>query len=417
MPQQLETRADRRRDERRRRRAPRVHAATVSLAAFTAAALTATTAVPAAVPAPRETAASAEVPEPVTVADGTAVEVEGSTGPVAVVESAVAQASTALLAAQNVAMEGVDATTEQAQTINRTTAVVRELVRRAAEEADVEVPAVAAAAAPVEDDDAATSSPAAEEGPAFDPAAVPTTPTVVQDGDAVAVDLTLTTPTTEVASAADAAVEAAAAEVATTTGDDEGTPAAVIVAAAIEQQTATLAELVAAPVTPVSVDPAPSPEEIAAEQAKAAEEAARAEAQRVAELSAAAATYGNGQIPENLLQGLSWDNHAIRPDAATALERVNAAFAATFGVNLQINDGYRSYSDQVATKASRGYWAATPGYSNHGLAVAVDIGGLAYGNAMYEWMAANAGAYGWVNPDWAKQGGRKPEPWHWEFTG
>jgi len=410
-----------------------------------------TTGVPAAVTAPQTTAPQTTTPRsgtttepaPVAVSTDAHIDVEaGPTSPVAAVASAVEQASDTLLVAQHVAMDLVDAPADQVEKISHTTAVVRELVRRAAAETDVEVPPVAAAAAPAHGEPVAPSTPAqstlasepvlpaASTGtPAFDPASVPSTPSpaLVRSSDTVAVDLTLTPPTPAVTSAAEAAVKAVAAEL--TDADAKEAPhTAVVVAAAIEQQTAALAELVGAPVTPVSVDPAPTPEEIAAAKAKAeaeaaakaqaeAEAAARAAAERVAHAAAAAASYGNGQIPGDLLWGISWTDHELRADAAESLERLNSAFAAAFGMNLQINDGYRSYADQVAMKASRGYWAATPGHSNHGLAVAVDIGGLSYGNAMYRWLAENAGAYGWVNPDWAQAGGRKPEPWHWEYVG
>jgi hypothetical protein len=30
-------------------------------------------------------------------------------------------------------------------------------------------------------------------------------------------------------------------------------------------------------------------------------------------------------------------------------------------------------------------------------------------------MTANAGRFGFVQPDWAGPGGEKPEPWHWEY--
>ncbi len=68
-------------------------------------------------------------------------------------------------------------------------------------------------------------------------------------------------------------------------------------------------------------------------------------------------------------------------------------------------------------KASRGYFAAPPGMSNHGWALALDLGGgiQSYGTAQYEWMRANAPAYGWDNPEWARAGGSKNEPWHWEY--
>ncbi|WP_162616453.1 M15 family metallopeptidase [Xylanimonas allomyrinae] len=50
--------------------------------------------------------------------------------------------------------------------------------------------------------------------------------------------------------------------------------------------------------------------------------------------------------------------------------------------------------------------------------MAVDLGGnvAGFGSDGYRWLAANAGAFGWENPDWARPGGSKPEPWHWEYT-
>ncbi len=187
------------------------------------------------------------------------------------------------------------------------------------------------------------------------------------------------------------------------------------VATALAQQTAALAELIdATPAAGVAVVPAPSPEEIAAK--KAAEEAARAAA-----LAAEAARYGNGQIPEHLLAPIPWSTTGsrLRADATAALIRLNEAFKAEFGTDLGITDSYRSYADQVAVKKKRGFWAAKPGHSNHGFAVAVDLSsGIAdFSSPQYAWMKANAPAYGWIHPDWAEPGGRKPEPWHWEFTG
>ena len=71
----------------------------------------------------------------------------------------------------------------------------------------------------------------------------------------------------------------------------------------------------------------------------------------------------------------------------------------------------------VAMKSSRGYFAAVPGTSNHGWGLALDLGGGVqdYGTAQYEWMRANAPAFGFDNPEWARAGGSKNEPWHWEF--
>jgi len=185
----------------------------------------------------------------------------------------------------------------------------------------------------------------------------------------------------------------------------------------------------------VSVKAGPTPEEIAAAK-KAAEERRAARAARAAERDAAKAqkaaaaraaeakemaeaakNYGNGQIPSSILCGLSFSGEQLRCDAAMALDDLNGAFRATFGRNLDLTDGYRSYADQVSVAASKGGLAAVPGTSNHGLGQAVDLsGGIeSFGSAEHNWMVANAGKYGWKHPAWAQAGGSKPEAWHWEY--
>src|SRR5690625_4959048 len=93
-------------------------------------------------------------------------------------------------------------------------------------------------------------------------------------------------------------------------------------------------------------------------------------------------------------------------------------------------DAYRSMDEQVAmlkrnyTRVSRGRskssdrsyggstWAkkpgrpltASPGYSNHGNGVAVDI----HPGPIQTWLKGNAGRYGWVNDV-------PSEPWHWSY--
>ena len=130
-----------------------------------------------------------------------------------------------------------------------------------------------------------------------------------------------------------------------------------------------------------------------------------------------AAGYGsNGQVPSSEMCTL-WDGHTqVRADAAVALAKLNQAYIAQFGEPMCITDGYRSYSQQVATKAAKGYLAAVPGSSNHGWGLAVDICAESYSGDRWDWLAANAPAYGWDNPDWARYGGSKYEPWHWEWT-
>jgi LAS superfamily LD-carboxypeptidase LdcB len=88
-----------------------------------------------------------------------------------------------------------------------------------------------------------------------------------------------------------------------------------------------------------------------------------------------------------------------------------------FGSPLCITDSYRSLGAQVTAFRAKPALAAVPGTSNHGWALAVDLcGGINIaGTVQSAWMAANAGRFGFVQPDWARQGGEKPEPWHWEF--
>ena len=158
----------------------------------------------------------------------------------------------------------------------------------------------------------------------------------------------------------------------------------------------------------------------------AAEEAARVAAEQAAQAAQRAAWkeslkgFPNGQIADGALCQLSFaPYHKLRCDAAEAFEQLNAAFAATFGTNIEVTDSYRSYGAQVACRAKKGRLCAVPGTSNHGWALAVDLGsGInSFSTAQHQWMRANAAAYQWVLPGWAQEGGSKPEPWHWEYVG
>ncbi|MEN1975663.1 M15 family metallopeptidase [Cellulomonas sp. P4] len=225
--------------------------------------------------------------------------------------------------------------------------------------------------------------------------------------------------------AADSAADAAADEGATTTsgtvgapdpsptatggtGDDATTeaqpedPATARITAAVERVSTLTAELQV--VT-----------QRTQEAAAAAAEAARKEAQRTSLDS-----YANGQIPSSALCELGFaPGQQLRCDAAEALEQLDVAFTAAFGTHLVITDSYRSYGQQVACRQQKGSLCATPGTSNHGTGTAVDLGGDAYafGTDQHDWMLAHAEEYGWTLPDWARIGGSKPEPWHWEYVG
>ena len=77
-----------------------------------------------------------------------------------------------------------------------------------------------------------------------------------------------------------------------------------------------------------------------------------------------------------------------------------------------ISSTYRTYNDQIATKANRGVMAATPGWSNHGFGLAIDIRGTPLEK---RWIQQNGPQYGWWHPTWARPDGRRPEDWHYEY--
>ncbi|MCL1801373.1 MAG: M15 family metallopeptidase, partial [Promicromonosporaceae bacterium] len=129
------------------------------------------------------------------------------------------------------------------------------------------------------------------------------------------------------------------------------------------------------------------------------------------------ASYGNGRIPDAAMTNLSWQpDHQLRPDAAAQFERLNEAFRIQFGVDIHITSSYRTFAGQVSARARHGHWAATPGTSNHGWGVAVDLaGGInRFRSEQHRWMRENAPAFGWILPEWAQERGNLPEPWHWE---
>lgn len=131
--------------------------------------------------------------------------------------------------------------------------------------------------------------------------------------------------------------------------------------------------------------------------------------------------HSNGNIPLSALTTLSWaPGHRLRSDAAAGFESLNQAYRARFGVNISITDSYRTLAAQQHLYETKGPGlAAKPGTSNHGWALAVDLGGgiNSFGTAQHVWMVANGPAYGWIHPTWARQGGGREEPWHFEYDG
>ena len=100
----------------------------------------------------------------------------------------------------------------------------------------------------------------------------------------------------------------------------------------------------------------------------------------------------------------------VRP--AAALYALNKEFKAEFGHDLTVTSTYRTFAKQEEVKADKGYMAATPGWSNHGYGLAVDV---SLTDEEHTWMRENAIRFGWWHPLWARPNGSKPESWHWEY--
>lgn len=127
----------------------------------------------------------------------------------------------------------------------------------------------------------------------------------------------------------------------------------------------------------------------------------------------------NGKIPSHLMASPDFNTrHLLNASAADALNKLNAMYKENFGKDISITDSYRSYEGQVRCRATKGNLCAVPGTSNHGWGLALDLGGgiNRFNTAQYNWMLNNAPKCGWENPSWARQGGSKPEAWHWEFN-
>lgn len=126
----------------------------------------------------------------------------------------------------------------------------------------------------------------------------------------------------------------------------------------------------------------------------------------------------NGRLPGSMLAYIPGTRKLIRAELVPQTAALRAAFEAEFGKALTVTDAYRDYDEQVAVKAAKGFLAATPGTSNHGWALALDLGSMVnqFGSREHNWMRANAPRYGWRHPLWARINGYKPEAWHWEAS-
>lgn len=141
--------------------------------------------------------------------------------------------------------------------------------------------------------------------------------------------------------------------------------------------------------------------------------------------------YENGKLPSSVLVKSKWlskqlseDNYQcyLAKDAAISFDKMIDNFMTTFAGKRVIvfNDGYRTYERQVSMKKKYGSKAATPGTSNHGWGLAVDIsvgGQKAYNSQIYKWLFENGWKFGWYNPVKLRDKSGLDEAWHWEYHG
>ena len=133
--------------------------------------------------------------------------------------------------------------------------------------------------------------------------------------------------------------------------------------------------------------------------------------------------FSNGAFPlDALCAPLAAPGELLECEAAAAFDLLAAAYLAETGRPLGLVSSYRSYERQVQVKALRGGLAATPGTSNHGFGLAIDVAEAGevgeFDEPVYLWLKENAAAFGWNHPHYMEPGGSGPqEPWHWEYVG
>jgi hypothetical protein len=127
--------------------------------------------------------------------------------------------------------------------------------------------------------------------------------------------------------------------------------------------------------------------------------------------------YPNGHIPDSAMSPIDSQGHRLEHVAAAQFLAMQAAMLRDLGRTISVAPGddsaFRTIAQQQADYASYmhgGNVAAYPGTSNHGYGRAVDITGYESSAAVWSWLLAHAGAYGY---SWAT-GQASGERWHWE---
>lgn len=120
--------------------------------------------------------------------------------------------------------------------------------------------------------------------------------------------------------------------------------------------------------------------------------------------------YGNGKVPAAALEPINASgSHRLWGPAAQAFTALEAD-AARAGIKIGVTDSYRPLEVQQRLAKQKGLYsqgglAATPGTSNHGWGLAVDLDLDAEAQA---WMRENGWRYGFVEDV-------PREPWHWTY--
>jgi hypothetical protein len=117
----------------------------------------------------------------------------------------------------------------------------------------------------------------------------------------------------------------------------------------------------------------------------------------------------NGRIPPSRLTPIGDGERLLEAPAAQFRRMAAAANAA--GLDLTVNDGYRTYQEQAELyrryRAGTGALAAPPGHSTHGLGLSIDIRTAADPRVL-PWLRRHAAEYGFVNDV-------PSENWHWTY--
>ncbi len=144
----------------------------------------------------------------------------------------------------------------------------------------------------------------------------------------------------------------------------------------------------------------------------------------------------NGEIPLDKLTKISGfilpngqkTSAYFELNAAAAFNELNKEFIKKFGKPIEFDgpgSNYRTYEQQNTLwkmyKDGTGNLAATPGTSNHGWGLALDINGITntgkFNSPLYKWLWENGKKWQIHNPSWAREGKSTREWWHWEYYG